>query len=525
MARLPFNPKRAQGDDAKKASGKPARREKKQLGSITEANQLTVSQLSELIKSTLEQRITSPLRVIGEISNLKSPNHWYFSLKDANAVISAVAWASSAKKFSFTPKEGDEVIATGHVSHFPPQGRTQFYVTKLEPVGAGALELQFRALCEELRGQGYFDDARKKPLPVFPRRIAVVTSPTGAAVQDVINTAAHRCKAVGLLLVPVRVQGEGAKEEIARAIKRIDRDHAKLGVDAILVTRGGGSIEDLWAFNERIVAEAAFHCSIPLVAAIGHESDTTVIELVADLRASTPTQAAMRLVPDSADLHRQVEHLEHRLHALLKRRVERERERVNAITRHEAFRDPRVLLSRAGETVMRLARDLKRSVRGRLHAERAQIEHLAGRWSQLRPAAIVSERHERLAILRDRLDRAVRRRIDQRSRVDGLKRGLQIAITRHVRHERKRLNALERELAAVDPRLVLKRGYSYTTSTDGTLIRSIRDVTTGMAIRTNVRDGVIDSVVGGLTNRPKPKRRGSSRKAADDADQMDLFGE
>ena len=525
MARLPFNPERAQGDDAKKASGTPARREKKKFGTVAEANQLTVSQLSELIKSTLEERIAAPLRVIGEVSNLKTPNHWYFSLKDANAVISSVAWASSAKKFGFTPKEGDEVIATGHVSHFPPQGRTQFYVTKLEPVGAGALELQFRALCEELRGKGYFDEARKKPLPVFPRRIAVVTSPTGAAVQDVINTAAQRCKAVGLLIVPVRVQGEGAREEIARAIRRIDRDHAKLGVDAILVTRGGGSIEDLWAFNERIVAEAAFECSLPLVAAIGHESDTTVIELVADLRASTPTQAAMRLVPDSADLHRQVEHLEHRLNALLRRRLERERERVNAIARHETFRDPRVLLARADETAARLARDLVRSLRGRLHAERARLEHLAGRWSQLRPAAIVSERHERLAILRDRLDRAVRQRIDRREQIDGLRRGLQIALKRQVRHERERLAARERELAAVDPRLVLKRGYSYTTSADGTLIRSIREVTGGMAIRTNVRDGVIDSVVGGSTDRPKPKRRGSSRKAAGAADQMDLFGE
>jgi exodeoxyribonuclease VII large subunit len=504
MSRRPFDPDRASG--GRRPGDAPARRESK-LKSIADAKQITVSQLSELIRTTLEERIASPLRVIGEVSNLSTPNHWYFSLKDEGAVISCAAWASSVRKFGFVPSEGDEVVATGHVSHYSPQGRTQFYVSMMEPVGAGALELAFRAMCEELRTLGYFEESRKKPLPVFPRKVAVVTSPTGAAVQDVINTAAHRCKAVGLIIVPVKVQGEGAKEEIARAIRWVDANHERLGVDAILVTRGGGSMEDLWAFNERIVADAAYACSIPLVAAIGHESDTTVIELVADLRASTPTQAAMRLVPDAAELHKQVNHHEQRLAFLMRRMIERQRERVESIARQRIFRKPGDVVQLHRDRVDSHARHLEQLVRGRVLSARAKVEQLAGRLGELRPMAIVSERHERVAVLADRLQRAVHWR---------------------VRNAGARLDAIERELIAVDPRQVLKRGFSYTTKADGTLIRSVSDVRAGEKMLTNVRDGAIESTVDGSEQQSPgiaiPGRK-SSRNRSKNADQMDLFGE
>ena len=188
-----------------------------------------------------------------------------------------MAWASSARRFGFTPKVGDQVVVTGHISHYPAQGRTQLYVSAMAPVGAGALEQRFQALCQTLRGLGYFDPETKQPLPLLPRRIAVITSASGAAVHDVIDTARRRSKAVGIVIVDVRVQGDGAADAVADAIGRVDADSARLGIDAILVTRGGGSVEDLWAFNERVVADAAHTCGLPLVAAIGHESDTTVI--------------------------------------------------------------------------------------------------------------------------------------------------------------------------------------------------------------------------------------------------------
>ncbi|HRP61851.1 MAG TPA: exodeoxyribonuclease VII large subunit [Phycisphaerales bacterium] len=504
MSRLPFNPEESRGPAGDPADTRPARRDRKRFGRVTDAQQLTVSQLADLIKTTLEERIASPLRVVGEVSNLNARDHWYFSLKDDAAVVSCVAWASAAKKFNFTPKEGDEVVATGHVSHFAPQGRTQFYVTKLEPVGAGALELQFRRLCDELRALGYFAAERKKPLPVFPRRIAVITSASGAALQDVIATAAQRCKAVGLVLVDVRVQGEGAKEQIANAIKWADRNHAELGVDAILVTRGGGSMEDLWAFNERIVADAAYTCSIPMVAAVGHESDTTLIELIADVRASTPTQAIMRLVPDAKELHQQVSHHAHRLDALARRLVERKRERLAAITRHEAFRDPELLLRRAAERTEIVFRTLERVVRGRVSEARSRLERCAAHLEALRPMTLISGRHRRLAVAEDRLARAMHHWLQrQRERVDGT----------------------ERELIAIDPRHVLRRGYSYTTKPDGSLIRSIGDVRTGDALVTNLADGTVHSIVGeALQRTAKLKRiRKPVGRRETDSEQMDLF--
>ena len=241
---------------------------------------------------------------MGEVSNLTVRNHWYFSLKDFGAVLSCVAWGSTAAKLGTPPVDGEQVIIRGSVSHYGPQGRTQFYVSSLQGVGAGTLEQKFRAMCEELRRLGYFEEDRKKSLPTFPNRIAVLTSKTGAALHDVLATAKTRCPAVELLLLDVRVQGDGAAGEIAAAINWIDRHRAELGIDALLVTRGGGSMEDLWAFNERIVAETVFRCMIPVVAAIGHESDVTIIELVADLRAATPTQAIMRLIPDARELNR-----------------------------------------------------------------------------------------------------------------------------------------------------------------------------------------------------------------------------
>ncbi|MCI0363840.1 MAG: exodeoxyribonuclease VII large subunit, partial [Phycisphaerales bacterium] len=296
-----------------------------------ESAPLTVGQASELINRALEGGLPATIRVVGQVSNLKANNHWYFSLKDEQAVLLCVVWATSVRRIRFKPKDGDEVVVTGHVSHYAQQGRTQMYVEAMQPVGAGALDLKFRALCDELRELGFFADERKKSLPMFPRKVAVITSATGAALADVVKTSAQRCKAVGLVVVDVRVQGDGAAEEIARAIRWVDRKREKLGVDVILVTRGGGAIEDLWAFNERVVADAVFACRLPVVAAIGHESDTTVIELVADVRASTPTQAAMRVVPSAQELCKQIEYLVRRMGVRVEGLLGRKRETVRNV--------------------------------------------------------------------------------------------------------------------------------------------------------------------------------------------------
>ncbi|MCA9289926.1 MAG: exodeoxyribonuclease VII large subunit, partial [Phycisphaerales bacterium] len=345
---------------------------------------------------------------------------------------------------------------------------------------------------------GYFDPDHKKPLPPFPRRIAIVTSASGAAVHDVISTCAHRCAAVDLCIVDVRVQGTGAAEEVASAIRRLDAARDRLGLDAILVTRGGGSMEDLWAFNERVVADAVFRCTLPVVAAIGHESDTTIIELVADLRAATPTQAAMRLVPDAAELATQVEHFRSRLDLGLRRRVERARERVDRIARHGLFRDPGSRVVDAAARLERHRRMLRHIVVGRLAGERARLERLAGRMGAWRPQ-----------------DVAVRRRAE----VDAAAERLGRALVMHVRRLRERVTTDERQLQALNPQRVLSRGFSYTQRRDdGRLVRSVRDVGGGDVIVTRLHDGSVDSIVGGSEARRRP-----SRTPAPGDDQLDLF--
>jgi exodeoxyribonuclease VII large subunit len=478
-----------------------------------DAPQYTVSQAAELIRLTLERKTPFPLRIIGQVSNLNARAHWYFSLKDQQAVLNCVAWATSVRRFNFQPKDGDEIIATGHLSFYAPQGRIQLYVSDISPVGAGALEMRFRAMCATLRELGYFEEARKRPLPMFPRRIAVITSASGAAAQDVITTAGQRCKAVGIVIVNVRVQGEGAAQQIAHAIKWVDRHHARLKVDAMLVTRGGGSIEDLWAFNEREVADAIYHCSLPVVAAIGHESDTTIAELVADVRASTPTQAAMRMTPSGEELCRHLDHVAHRIRAMVGRLIERQRERSR-----------------------RCASDLRRIAHGRATHERARLERISSRLGRLRPQRLLLERQARLRILEDRLRRSIAQRLDQRRVVTGVERTLSGATARHMRRLRDRLRGLERQLVAVDPHGVLRRGYSITTHTDGRLIRSVQDVIVGDGVVTRVMEGQFESTV---TRQGQPRvhvdraksqalsRRGrttdTKRDRPQQREQMDLF--
>jgi len=465
MPRLPFSAASARGGD------EPPRRGRSSDG---RPDAIAVGEVCRMIGRALEDGLPPTLRVQGELSGLSNRNHWYFTLKDEAGVLSCVAWASAAARFSFVPQEGELVVATGSVNHYAPQGRTQLYVTKLEPLGTGALALRFRALCDELRRLGYFDDAHKVPLPAMPRRIAVITSATGAALRDVIDTAQRRWPGVGLLVVDVRVQGDGAAEQVAEAIGLVDRHAARLGVDAILVTRGGGSIEDLWAFNERVVADATFRCRLPLVAAIGHESDTTVIELVADLRAATPTQAIMRLVPDRVELARQVAQLNARLALLLRRRVEIERRRLDGLRRNELLRRPQAILVRHREALGRWRRDLVRGVDATLAQERRRLDSIAARLRLRDPRSTLAQARRRCALATDRLSRTLRSRL---------------ALVRQ------RLDGAAQALRVVDPESIVRRGYSITTLEDGTVVRSVAAAPSGTSLVTRLADGRIRSVV------------------------------
>ena len=252
---------------------------------------LTVSQLNEQIKDTLQDQF-SHIRVVGEVSDVKRPpsGHIYLTLKDRDARIRAVIWRGTAQRFNFEFPDGQEVLCRGDIDVYPPRGDYQLIIRQMEPVGAGALQLQLRRLQQQLSSEGLFDAERKSRLPPFPRRIAFVTSPSGAAIRDFLEVAQRRWKGIHVLVIPSRVQGQGAAQELVAGISLAQQLSPR--PDVLVVGRGGGSQEDLWCFNDELVVRAIAACQIPVVSAVGHEIDVTLSDLVADLRALTPTAAA-----------------------------------------------------------------------------------------------------------------------------------------------------------------------------------------------------------------------------------------
>lgn len=486
MTRLPFDPDKMRASEgrAQRSGGGDER-------------PWTVSELVARIDHAIKEGLPGRVRVVGEISGLRERTHCWFDLKDADSVIPCVMFASALKRLAFRPETGQSVVVHGRIDMYAPQGRVQLYADRLDPVGAGALDLKLRQLVEELRGLGYLDPARKRDAPWFPRRIAVVTSRSGAALQDVLTTMRNRCPAVGVLIADVRVQGAHAAPEIARTIRTLGERAAALAIDAIVVTRGGGSMEDLWAFNERDVAGAIFESPIPVIAAIGHETDTTVAELVADVRCSTPTQAAMRITPDREELRDQCDMLSSRLTAALRGRAER-------AARHASH----VGTSLAGATRLALSR--------RAH----RMERLTARLAAVRPEAVYAARRSVVRELRLALSGAVRHRL-ARFEPAAAQRRLDDAMGRAMRARRDRISSSTRSLEIVSPRAVLRRGYSVTLSDGGKLVRGPADVRPGDALVTRLSDGEIRSTVDGGRQESPRSRRASGPP---DQDEPGLFG-
>lgn len=484
MARLPFDASRIKPRDA----GGPALREQARYGQFDVARPLTVTQVCELVKRVLADRTPTPLKMVGEVSNYSERGHWYFSLKDQANVLPCVMWSSAAKKCGFIPERGQQVVATGRLDFYGPQGKLQMYVDQLEPVGQGVLELKYRQMCDELRKLGYFEESRKRPMPPFPSHIAVVTSANGAALHDVIRTARQRWAGIRLTLVDVRVQGAAAAPEIAAAIDALSHRHGELGIDALIVTRGGGSLEDLWAFNERVVADAIYRCELPIAAAIGHETDTTIAELVADLRCSTPTQAAARLVPDSRAERQRISQSGSRLGSALRRRAEHARVRLEKLSHHQFFRRPADVCVPRRQRLDHLTHRLEALMRQRISNLRDELASARHAVAQIEPMGC-------MRLGRHRLDEAQRR--------------LAAAGKVLADRRRQRLDELERVLKAVGPANVLRRGYSYTTDDAGKLVQSVHQLSAGDRIVTHLSDGQVESQVVGdeAPAEPPPRRR------------------
>ncbi len=362
--------------------------EERQFSMTFETRQiLSVSQLNRKIRLLLESQYPG-LWVEGEISNFKkhSSGHIYFTLKDENAQISAAFFSQYQRGLRFELKEGLKVLAYCRVSIYEARGQYQLYVERIEPKGVGALQLAFQQLKEKLEKEGLFREERKRPIPRFPGTVGVVTSPTGAAIHDILNVVNRRFCGTQLLLYPVKVQGEGAAEEIAAAIEAMNRLE---GAEVLIVGRGGGSLEDLWEFNEEVVARAVYHSRIPVISAVGHETDWTICDLVADLRAPTPSAAAELVVASRLELEQKVRDHGVRLRDALWNIWKDHQERLAELAASAAFRQPRYLLDQFAERTDDLSRRLQMAFKTGLSFKRQSCQNLTGRLNALNPLGIL----------------------------------------------------------------------------------------------------------------------------------------
>jgi len=416
---------------------------------------LSVSQLTIDIKQLLEEKFEF-IWITGEISNFKIPasGHAYFTLKDAEAQIAAVMFRGARRTLRFEPRDGLSVVGLGRISVYPPRGTYQIILEYLEPAGAGALQQAFEALKAKLSAEGLFDAARKRPLPSLPGKIAVVTSATGAVFHDICQVALRRFPNLAIQLVPTAVQGAAAVDAIVRAIDLANR-HA--GADLIILARGGGSLEDLQAFNSEPVARAIAASALPVVSAVGHETDVTIADFVADRRAPTPSAAAEIVVPLKTELAGRIRHLSDRLHDRIRARLDLHRARVGEMTAR--LNGTRRRIDEARLRLDDLAARMARGLGQRVAHQRQRIQWLVARLAAAHPRQRVARMRERLAAETDRLGSVHRLFIARR---------------------RQALDPMTARLAALNPLAVLARGYSVTRRLPGkTAVRDAGTVEAG----------------------------------------------
>lgn len=428
----------------------------------------TVSTLTDEIKGLLEGHFEF-IWVEGEVSNFRVPSsgHFYMSLKDEKAQIRAVMFRPQARYLKFTPEDGMMVLAQGRIGVYQPRGEYQIILDYLEPLGVGALALAFEQLKKKLAGEGIFDEAAKRPLPFLPQRVAVITSPTGAAIRDFLKVIQRRFANMEIIVVPVKVQGEGATEEIVEALEIVN---GVLDVDVVVLTRGGGSLEDLWAFNREELAYAIRASHVPVVSAVGHEIDTTISDLAADLRAPTPSAAAELLVAEKESLKERLADRRGRLASAFKQQLAFALERLALLKRH--LRDPR---RRLADTWLRLDDMNQRLVRGMDFLVQGRRKDLA---SEVRALMDHSPKHL-LASLRQQRDFHVR----------SLARGLAARLREH----RMQVSLLEERLKDLSPLSILARGYSITRKLpENVVLRDVSGVAEGDRVRVSLSGGEME---------------------------------
>jgi len=394
---------------------------------VSRPEPLTVSALTSRIKEILEDQV-GEVSVAGEISNFRrqSSGHCYFTLKDAGSQIPCALFKGAAARMNLQPGDGVKVVAHGEVSVYEPRGAYQLIVRGLEPLGKGDLHQRFEELKRKLQAEGLFDESRKRPIPEFVERVGIITSPTGAAVRDVIHVLQRRCPRIALTVFGVKVQGEGAAEEVADAIVEM----GKRDFDVLLVVRGGGSLEDLWSFNEEIVARAVVASPVPVISGVGHETDFTICDFVADLRAPTPSAAAEMVSRPDADWQEEVETLGERLESVVWDVLEEKKRRVVELAGSYVFREPGKMVEMSAQRVDELALQLQRGLGNAWRYRKQMAQTLLQRWAALKPE-------------------------------------------RRVRELSLRMQAAADRLRVLGPEETLKRGYTLVQSPDGKLIRGV----------------------------------------------------
>ena len=432
----------------------------------------SISQLNAQARMLLERGLGS-VWLEGEISNLARPasGHWYFSLKDESAQVRCAMFRNRSMLVRFPVKDGARVIARGRVSLYEARGEFQVVIDHLEEAGEGALRRRFEELKRKLLAEGLFDAAQKKPLPTLPRRIGVITSPTGAALRDILHILQRRFPAVPVLIYPVAVQGEAASREIVQALQLAA---ARRECDVLILARGGGSLEDLMAFNEESVARAIYACGIPIISGVGHETDVTIADFVADERAPTPSGAAERSVPDSAEYLRAFGALERSLVQSLRRKLLSLRQTLQQWERSLSRLSPRARLQQHAQRLDELEQRLQRAVRARVETARVRLTNAAALLGRSSPARRLAPLQQRLEVAQRRLPGAMQRR-------------LQVA--------RERFERSMRTLNAVSPLATLERGYAIVTDSGSHVVTDASTLAPGMRIDARVARGSVRATV------------------------------
>ena len=436
-------------------------------------NILTVTQLNRATNQLLGEHFLSVL-VEGELSNATQPSsgHLYFSLKDANAQVRCAMFKTQQRRLNFKPENGKQVVVKAQVSLYEPRGDYQLIVESMEEAGDGALRRAFDALKLKLTEEGLFDTANKQSLPALPKTIGVITSPTGAAVRDIITVLRRRFAAIPVIIYPVAVQGENAKFEISRAIA-LANEHQQC--DIIILGRGGGSLEDLWAFNEEMVARAIFASEIPIISAVGHETDVTIADFVADLRAATPSAAAEHATPDQQEWLSRFLHLEARLHQQLQRKLSQKQQALDWLAKRLQQQHPGQKLARNAQRLDELESRLNQSMQTKLRHNKSLVDEKIAKLWQHNPAVTINNYKQKQDYLSKRL----------------------ITVTTHkLESFKQRLLNVSQTLHAVSPLATLNRGYALVIhQPSGQIIRSTEQLKPGDRVETRLAEGRFTSQI------------------------------